>query len=143
MAYRNIPFAIRKEFDEPMSDVIKGFAQMGYSMLATSRAMGIGTQAMSAWIKRLGLRHHFDRSNYNEVCKPINKKGGWPKGKKRDRRVKYTDRELLSYVATCPQYHKFNERPEFPAGSTVIRRFGSWNNAKCKAKEMTNGFNKS
>jgi len=79
--YRNIPSMIRAEYGEPMSEVIKGYALMGYSKLAIASALEIGTQAMRAWVRRLGLEGCFCRMNYNESCRPVGR--GWPKGKPR------------------------------------------------------------
>lgn len=133
MGYRNIPLEIRKEYGEPMSDVIKGYALMGYSMIATAQAMGISVWAFTRWVKRLEVRHLFNRADYNDACKPINGKNGWPKGKPRLKPNRYTDQELLAFVAKCPAKGRMNDLAGFPAGSTIERRFGSWSRAKMLA----------
>lgn len=135
MAYRNIPLDIRQEFGESMSEVIKGFARMGYSMTATAQGMGISRCAIGRWVRRLGLRYLFERANYNEMCCP--KGRGWPKGKPRVKVQRWTDDQILASVAAHPvSFYAYRELGGLPSGETVIRRFGSWNNAKIKAKEM-------
>ena len=79
--YRNIPLEIRKEYGEPMSEVLKGYARMGYSQMCIAAVLGIGNQAMYSWVKRLGLGEIFCRVNYNEACRPKGK--GWVKGRPR------------------------------------------------------------
>lgn len=136
MAYRNIPAEIRKEYGEPMSEVIKGYALMGYSMSATAQAMEISIWAFSRWVTRLNLKHYFNRMNYNDACKPFNRKRGWPKGKHRNKPNKWSDAELLAWVAMSKSFHKHREGEGDgrPMGSTILRRFGSWNRAKELAK---------
>lgn len=129
MGYRNIPSEVRNEYGEPMSEVIKGYALMGYSKRATAEAMGIERKTLDAWIRRMNLNHHFHLDNYNRSCRAIHHhiRNDHAEGRPRV----YQDSDLLSCVAQCPQYWRFNAQMEgFPAGTTVIRRFGSWERAK-------------
>lgn len=142
MGYQNIPLAIKKEYGDPLSEVIKGYARMGYSMTATAGAMDISMCALRAWVKRLNLRHLFDARHYNSSCRPRGK--GWPKGKPNPlaRAQVWTDEQMLACVASWSgSAAQFRNADGYPAVSTVLRRFGSWNNAKLKAKEMNYGFN--
>jgi len=137
MGYRNLPMEVRKEYAEPLSEVIKGYALMGYSKRATAAAMEVGIQALIAWIRRLDLDRHFSRPNYNESCKGAIRhhiRNSHSTGRPRA----YSDQELLSYVAMYPRYHLFLQVTGIPAGTTVIRRFGSWGRAKALAAQLTN-----
>lgn len=134
MAYHNIPLEIRKEYGESLSEVIRGYARMGYSKRATSQAMGITLPALLLWCMRLGLDGCFSRLNYNESCRPLNKEG-WPKGKPRHKRKRYSDSDLLALVSLFSTADSLDQADGFPASTTVLRRFGTWNNAKRKAME--------
>lgn len=71
---------IRKEYDEPFTQVIRGYARLGYSERATAEAMEMNKQTLHRWLNRFDLHRYFDRRNYNESCIPRGK--GWPKGLK-------------------------------------------------------------
>jgi len=54
---------------------------------------------------------------------------GWPKGKSRNNLKKYTDEYLLEFVAKYETVEEFDNKA-IPSASTIIKRFGSWNEAK-------------
>ena len=138
MGYRNISQAVRTEFGEPMSEVIKGFARMGYSRAATAQAMGMHVITLGKWLSRLGLDHLFVRARYNDSCTPRSNKprSGRPRGIPMPRR--YNDDVLLSLVRQYQTSRRFDMLSG--SSSTTVRRwFGSWRQAKLKAKEMCNG----
>jgi hypothetical protein len=136
MGYRNIPLEIKREYGEPLSEVIKGYALMGYSKRAVASALGIHEVTMGRWVERLGLSGRFVRSAYNDSCKPKTYGGsGRPAGCSMPRR--YTDEQLLAFVADFPSYHALNRAPGVPAGFTIITRFGSWRQAKALVAQLT------
>lgn len=125
---------IRKEFNEPFRDVVAGFAQMGYSRRATAQILGINTSYFrqligyyapdAQWKKQVDMR---------DECKPrpSKGKGGWPKGKKRNKPQKYSNDYLLSLVIKHWDltYGEFEVLAPVSA-STISRRFGTWRNAR-------------
>jgi len=50
---------IRKEFDEPFAEVIKGFAIMGYSRRATAQIVEIPLATFLRYAKRFGVHDKF------------------------------------------------------------------------------------
>jgi hypothetical protein len=134
MGYRNIPLEIRQEYGEPLSEVIKSFARMGYSLGVTAEAMEISEWALRKWVKRLELRHLFVRKNYNASCR------FHARGYSAIRPTRYSDEELLRQVVACRfKYNLAREYKSGPSPGAITGRFGSWDNAKQKAKEMKDG----
>jgi len=118
---------IRREYNEPFRDVVAGFAMMQYSKRCTAMALGIVPSYFDVYLKRYAPDVKFPlRKDLNESCVP--KGRGWPKGKKRNKPVKYPDELLLSLVRqykTCREFGKSGIHY-----TTVIKRFGSWKKAK-------------
>ena len=52
--------AAEKEFGEPFADIVRGFAEMGYSMAETSKIIGYKNRhGLRAWIRRSGMEFAF------------------------------------------------------------------------------------
>lgn len=125
---------IRKEFGEPFVDVVKGFAEMGYSKAATARALGIADRYFRDICRRFDLNKFFPKmaSERRRECRGGGI--GWPKGKPRGKtHNKVTDTELLTEVATYPKLRLFRARAKFD-DRTVRRRFGSFGKAVAQAQ---------
>jgi len=130
MGYRNIPLAVRHEYGESLTEAIKGFALMGSHMTVAAQVMEIDYKTFRGWVKRLNLSGLFVRRNYKSEYKQ-NQKG-------RPHRRRYSDEDLLRQVVAC-RYMCARAINKKPSAGAIIGRFGSWGNAKCKAKEMENG----
>ena len=61
--------SIRKEYDEPFPEVVKGMAKLGYSKLATMQTLEFHSQLFRKLLTHYDLHGHFDKRNYNEDCK--------------------------------------------------------------------------
>jgi len=70
---------IRKDFNEPPSQVISGFAKMRMSKRLTAGAMGITTQTLLRLCRKYNIQF-VPQSEMVEQCKGKGK--GWPKGLK-------------------------------------------------------------
>lgn len=113
---------IRNEFDAPPSQVIREFAAMRYSKRLTAGAMGITTQTLL----RLCRKHNIEFVAQCDMVKQCKGHGkGWPKGKPRKQRFRYTQEQLLSLRLVKESCREFEQRTGMPS-STVIRRFGTW-----------------
>jgi len=134
MGYRNIPLAVKHEYGESLSEAIKGFALMGSPMTVAAQVLEIDYKTFRCWVRRLNLAHLFVRRYYKSEYKK-NQKG-------RPHQRRYSDEDLLRQVVSC-RYMCALAINKKPSAGAIIGRFGSWNNAKQKAKEMENGFNKS
>ncbi len=118
---------IEAEFDESFSDVIKGFAIMGYSRTATADILEINLSYFRQLCKKYNLHRHFKKQkDMLPECRGKGvprKRGGWPKGQKRPFKArKYTDQEILQEVARWPKFQEF-QAWSFISPSTVSRRF--------------------
>jgi hypothetical protein len=71
---------IRKEFNEPPSQVIRSFAKMKMSKRLAAGAMGITTQTLLRLCRKWNIEF-VPQSEMVSQCKAHGK--GWPKGKKR------------------------------------------------------------
>jgi hypothetical protein len=126
---------VRKEFDEPFRDVVKGFAEMGYSRSFTAKVLEINLSYFRQLCTRFDLHQYFKpQSEMLLECKPKGK--GWPKGKKQKRREKYSNNQLLYAVKKYPFYDQFILSAPM-AASTVKRRFNvSWREITLMAKQI-------
>jgi len=80
---KQIELQLRREFSEPPSTVLRGFAIMRYSMSATSQAVGLHRQT----IKKLADRYGIKFPNYrdmNDMCKAHRGLGKKTLAKRRD-----------------------------------------------------------
>lgn len=119
---------IAKEFGEPFVDVVRGFAEMGYSRRATAKILNINLSYFRQLCDRLGLHQHFKQQrDMRDECKGHGK--GWPKGKPQARRSRYTDAEILEEVSKYPVSTLFQSMAAIDI-STVHRRFGGWTAAR-------------
>ena len=122
---------ISKEFDEPFTDVVRGFAEMGYSRRATAQILNVSVSTFRKMCDRFNLHRHFPaKRDMRKECK--GRAAGWPKGKKKHRKQQYTDREVLAEVAKYPASNLFSAMADISL-STVKRRFGSWTTARSLA----------
>lgn len=114
-----------KEYGEPFIDVVKGYAEMGYSRRATAEILGYNLSYFRQLCLRFNLHRHFKKQkDMRRECRRTSG-GGWPKGKKRPRPPKYSDKDILAQVRI------YNDRNLFMAMAdihivTVTRRFGSF-----------------
>lgn len=125
---------IRKEFGEPFVDVVKGFAEMGYSKAATARALGIADRYFRDICRRFSLDKFFPKTASERRRECRGSGIGWPKGKPRGTsHNKVTDTELLAEVAAYPNLRLFRAKAKFD-DRTVRRRFGSFGKAIARAQ---------
>jgi hypothetical protein len=121
---------VRKEYDEPFRDVVKGFGVMGYSRKATAETLRISKSYFNSLCATYNLDKHFKaRKEYLPVCKPP----GHKKGKRILQPQRYSDWYLLSILAGySPRItaERFNQLQGKPCADTYCRRFGSWKQAK-------------
>ena len=114
---------IEAEFDEPFSDVVKGFAIMGYSRQATANILEINLSYFRQLCDRHDLHRYFKKQ---KDMRPECRGGGGShffKGKKRPFKPrKHTDEALLEEVRKWDTFSTFctfaSAHP-----STVTRRF--------------------
>lgn len=116
---------IRREYDEPFVDVVKGFAEMGYSRRFTARVLGFNVVYLIALLNRFGLQRHF-RSRRDML--PECKGPGWPKGKPNPRGLRYSDEDIFNEIRRYKNYHDFARKAKMSM-SLVEKRFG-WKNAR-------------
>jgi hypothetical protein len=121
---------IRAEYGERPSEVIRGYARMGYSQSFTAEMLSIQRKTLQGYCRRFGIVWP-PRSSYRPECKGRGK--GRPKGCPPTNPRRYSDAELLAAVSSCPVWQEF-ERREGPSASTVQRRFGSWRRAVALAR---------
>ena len=120
---------IEKEFDESFDEVIKGFAEMGYSRRALAEILEINLSYLRLLLRRRGLNDLFKaQSEMRRECRSAGGKG-WPKGKKRNRSPRYSDAELLAEVRRYPVSTTFAAISDI-ALTTVQRRFGGFRKAR-------------
>ena len=125
---------IRKEFDEPFIDVVKGFAEMGYSRAATAKILEFNLSYFRQLRTRFDLHRHFKPfKDLREDCRSGGGRG-WPKGRARPRRQKYTDEQLLAEVRKYPNFSLFTTMADVDM-KTIYRRFGSFTEARRLAVE--------
>jgi hypothetical protein len=112
---------IEDEFDESFSEVVRGFALMGYSRTATASILEINLSYFRQLLVKYDLHKHFKKQ---KDMRGESRSGGsnyW-KGKKREFNPRYSDRYLLELVAQFPCWSDFMSMA--PVGyDTVIRRF--------------------
>lgn len=130
--------SVRREFGEPFRDVVAGFAQMGYSRRAVAEILEINYSYLrTALLPRYAPDAPWKaQADMRDECKPKPSHGGWPKGKKRDKPVRYSDEYLLAMIRRHQDltYQQFGNLAPV-AASTIARRFGTWNKAKMLAHE--------
>lgn len=121
---------VRREFGESFREVVEGFAVMGYSRRATAAILEINLSHFRQLCDRFNLHQHFRaQKDMRPECRGGG--AGWPKGKKRDKPLRYSDEYLLSLMRRHDDltFQTFEGLAPVSA-STVQRRFGSWNNAR-------------
>lgn len=123
---------ISAEFKETFPEVVKGFAAMKYSRRLTAKTLGINYSYFRQLCTRFKL-HQFFHTQRNQIdeCrgKNVTGKRGWPKGKKRNKPIVYSDQEILQEIRKYPTMVKFQAYAKMHP-STVVRRFESWQKAK-------------
>jgi hypothetical protein len=97
--------AIRKEFGEPFRDVVRGFAQMGYSQRATAEILEFNRSYFRQLCARFDLLRHFKKQrDMRDECKPYGGAGpGWTKGKKRVPHHKFSIEFMLGEARKHPR----------------------------------------
>jgi len=115
---------VRREFGEPFRDVVRGFAVMGYSRAATANILHFNLSYFRQLCTRFNLHQYFKpQREMRPECRGVGTtRKGWPKGKKRPFRARYTNEYLLGLVARYPIYGDFMSWAPV-AASTVTRRF--------------------
>jgi len=101
---------IRKEFGEPFTEVVRGFAAMGYSRRATAQAIGIGWGHFHRTLSRFDLHRHFlPRTEQNRAW-------GGGKGTPRMANRKPIIHQGVTYRAGEPMHHYlWNRRNNEPS----------------------------
>jgi hypothetical protein len=67
-AMKMIELQIRQEFNEPPSQVLQGFARMGYGYSATAQAIGCHRQTVKRLADRFGIQFPVP-ADQNAMCK--------------------------------------------------------------------------
>lgn len=117
---------ISAEFDAPTIDVIKSFAESGYSKRLTAAALGIGRSTLLDYARRRGIVFK-NRKELRPECKPVHGgKGGWPKGKTRNNPIRLSD----AYILSCVREADYGPQIRGVSLSTVCKRFRTWRHAK-------------
>lgn len=78
---------IRKEYGKPFREVVTKLADKGFSMRATAGILDVSEKQFYRLVNQYGLKACFDRSKYNDSCRP--KGMGWPAGKSRASEMRY------------------------------------------------------
>ena len=128
---------VRKEYGEPFIDVVRGFAEMGYSRQATAEVLDFSVTYFKRLVVRFDLGRYFlPQSQMRAECRGGTQPGmpgkGWPKGKPRGRNQwtgKYSDDDLLAQVRKTPSYSLARCMSEINV-CTIQNRFGSWTRAR-------------
>ena len=129
--------AIRLEYGEPFVDVVRGFAEMGYSRRATAAVLDLNLSYFRQLLVRFDLGRHFlPQSQMRRECKGAGT--GCPKGTSRPRAAVYSNDQLLAEVRRLPSYSLSRHLGTVNV-STVQARFGSWRNARVLAFAQTPG----
>ncbi|MFA5323347.1 MAG: hypothetical protein WC373_11810 [Smithella sp.] len=109
--------AVEEEFDEPFADVVKGFADFGYSMKFTAGLLGYHEEGFRQLVHKEGWRHYFKaQRDMVPECRSGNRKG-------MEKPKIHTDEYLLSLVRQYPRYTDFITYSPV-AKSTIWTRFG-------------------
>lgn len=112
---------IEDEFEESFSEVVRGFALMGYSRTATAGILEVNLSYFRMLLTKHDLHKHFKKQ---KDMREESRSGGshyW-KGRKREFKPKYSDEHLLELVAQWPNSRDFMGAAPV-AYSTVVRRF--------------------
>ena len=128
---------VRKEYGESFQEVVKGFAEMGYSRSRVAETLEFNLSYFRELCTRFDLHKHFKQQGEMRVeCRRGFGSKGWPKGKPRPYRPRYSDEDILKEVAIYDVSTLFQSMSDINI-STVHRRFGSWQQAKEKANSMS------
>jgi len=123
--------AVEVEFGEPFADIVKGFAEMGYSRTVTAGALGFNLSYFRNLLKRSDLDAYFlPQAQQRPECRGKGVSRGC--GAKRPGNgpaQKYSDAFLLECVASSGSSRRFKDQFSIDPG-TVRYRFGSWQIAK-------------
>lgn len=123
---------IRREFQEPFVDVVKGFAAMRYSKRATAQILGFNLPYFRTILTRFDLHQYFvPQAEQLPECRGGGSQAGTESAKRpNNRRPRaYSDEYLLRLVAKHPRANDFQSSTMIYL-STVRRRFGSWRKAR-------------
>ena len=123
--------AVEAEFDESFYDVVRGFAEMGYSQTATAQVLEFNLPYFRSLLKKFELLGHFlPQSQQRAECRgAVSQRVRGTKRSSYSRAPKYTDEYLLSCVAASSSSYDFHIRFMIDPG-TIRNRFGSWKSAK-------------
>jgi len=120
--------AVRKEFGEPFVDVVRGFAELGYSRTATAEILEFNLSYFRQILTRFDLHKHFPpQSAMRDECK--GRGTGRVKGTLAPRPKVYSDNYLLDQVRRMPSYSLARCMGDVNV-STIQNRFGTWTNAR-------------
>jgi hypothetical protein len=102
---------VRKEYGEKFSDVVAGYARMGYSRTFTANLLDINLSYFRMLCSRFDLHKHFrkqrDMLPESRGVGVPKTGGGWPRGKERPYKPRYSDEYLFSLVRKWPGYMDF------------------------------------
>lgn len=128
---------LEQEFNEPFTEVIKGFAEMGYSISATAEILGFNRKYFSKVINDHQLRVHFKpQAELRPECRGKGASHG--AGIKRPGnggKIRYSNGYLLQQIAAARNSMDFRITNMIDLG-TVSNRFGSWGKARKLAERM-------
>lgn len=112
--------AVRKEFQEPFRDVVRRFAEDGYSKRLTARILDFDVSQFQKTCKRLGIDNFLPHREQRKECRPGGK--GKPKGSIGYKPRTYTDEYLLSVVRSHPVTTYFDDQTGVSV-KTIKERF--------------------
>jgi hypothetical protein len=132
---------IRKEYGETFCNVVKGYAEMGYSRALTAQILGIDRGYFRKLLNRHNLQSHFKpRMEMMPCCRGVGHPGHTERNRNTAKR-RVDDHVLLSWVEKCRTVREFNAKSPHHF-STVRERWGSWTEAKRQAREACHGHSR-
>ena len=115
---------ISEEFGSPTVEVIRSFAESGYSKRLTAGALGISRPTLIRFASRHDITFP-DRSGMIDVCNP-----GRKTGPRCGRQRVHSD----EFILDCVRQARTSRQLRGVAIRTVLLRFGSWSEAKRLAR---------
>ena len=130
--------SVEEEFDESFEDVVRGFAEMGYSQQAVAQILEFNRSYFRELLRRMDLTGCFlPQRLLRPECRGGARRGvPGPKRPGNGAAQKYTDEYLLRCVAAAPTTYELKRQFRIDP-QTIRNRFGSWKKAKKHSKEGT------
>jgi len=118
--------SIRKEFGKPFRDVIRDYADEGYSCHRTAILLGMNDNT---------LRNYCTQFDLHKYWKPVSERRPECRGVGTEKKRKYTDNELLVFVRNYPTLKQFMASAPVAPGTIYYRFPGGWKEIVRQANE--------